>query len=170
MLPISILLFYVILGCLSAYIADKKNRNPIGWFFAGAFFGFIGLIVLLLLPSRQNNTLEQAQGNPFDNSNLFDDLKKSFEGKNKEEEDEPLSSEDLKEIVIDTEKWFYLDKERKNVGPLSFDSLVLFLKDQESCSKEKINPKEIWVWKKGMEDWKRVKDVAALQLALKETK
>lgn len=156
MLPISILLFYVILGCLSAYIADKKKRNVIGWFFAGAFFGFIGLVVLLLLPSRRN-ALEKPQNDPFDNSDLFDDLKKSLAGN----DDEIPSSGDLQEIVIDTEKWFYLNKDRENVGPISFEELVVLLKG-------KTYPEEIWVWKKGMKDWQRVKDVPSLQQALKE--
>ncbi|SPN74046.1 hypothetical protein C10C_0909 [Chlamydia serpentis] len=170
MLSISILLFYMILGCLSAYIADKKNRNVIGWFLAGAFFGFIGLIILLLLPARQNNSSDKLREDPFDNSYVFDDLQKKLEDEKATEEDKLTSAQDLKEVIIDTEKWFYLDKARKTVGPLSFENLILFLKDQDYHSKAKTVPEEIWVWKKGMEDWKRTKNVTELQQALKTSK
>ena len=42
-------LFYIALmivfGCITASMAAKKNRSGLGWFFVGALFGLIGVLV-----------------------------------------------------------------------------------------------------------------------------
>jgi uncharacterized membrane protein YhaH (DUF805 family) len=46
------LLFSVLCGGLSAYIAHVKERKSAAWFCAGLFFGIVALLVIALLPGR----------------------------------------------------------------------------------------------------------------------
>ncbi|ANH78731.1 DUF4339 domain-containing protein [Candidatus Chlamydia sanziniae] len=159
-LPISFFLFYFILGCLSAYIARKKNRNVVGWFFAGVFFGFIGIIILLFLSSLPENNLNSSQTSLPDNSVFLDNFKEVKKAT------EVIPSGDLQQVAIDTEKWFYLDKEHHNVGPISLEDLFVFLRNTELHAKENTSPQEIWIWKKGMHNWERAKNIPELKEAL----
>jgi hypothetical protein len=47
---LNILLFWLFFGLLASFLAKKKRRNPVTWFFFGLFFGLIGALVLFLLP------------------------------------------------------------------------------------------------------------------------
>lgn len=60
-------------------------------------------------------------------------------------------------------KWFYLDKEKKNVGPLSWDELLSALQTIH-------NNEEVWVWRKGMETWEKIKNLPMLYEAVQEKK
>ncbi|WP_201456323.1 DUF4339 domain-containing protein [Chlamydia sp. 17-3921] len=161
-LPISFFLFYLVLGCLSAYIAIKKNRNPIGWFFAGMLFGIIGIVLLLILPNlSKNNSQNHKTPTTGGNLNILEEIQNS-ETLEKKSSD----SSDLTQAPIDTEKWFYLSKDKQNIGPLSLENLLIFLRDKERHAQENISPEEIWVWKKGMANWERVKNVTELREAL----
>ena len=52
MLALFVLIFF---GCSwgCAVIAHQKGRNPVAWFILGAMFGFIAVIVLLMLDNRR---------------------------------------------------------------------------------------------------------------------
>ncbi len=41
----------VICGAIAAAIASSKGRNVVGWFFGGFFLGFIGVIIVAVLPN-----------------------------------------------------------------------------------------------------------------------
>lgn len=157
MLPISFFLFYLLLGGFSAYIATKKNRSPIGWFFAGMFFGIIGLIFLAILPKLPENPAESDSGFMVNEEPPTKTQTLSSEN----------SATDLTQSPKGTEKWFYLNKERQNVGPITLEDLLSFLRDKERHAKDKTSPEEIWVWKQGMENWEKVKNVEDLKEALK---
>ncbi|WP_348663151.1 GYF domain-containing protein [Chlamydia vaughanii] len=163
MLPISFFLIYIILGFLAAYLAIRKNRNPIGWFLAGMCFGFFGIIILLVLPD-----LPPSNRDPTSDSDSEDD-EPSNNVLHSILEDASVTSTPppVDQVPVDTEKWFYLDNERKNVGPLSLENLLAFLRNKENLSKESINPEDVWVWKKGMSNWERVRNVPELNEALK---
>ncbi|BAE80954.1 conserved hypothetical protein [Chlamydia felis Fe/C-56] len=165
MLPISFFLIYILLGFLAAYLAVKKNRNPIGWFLAGMCFGFFGIIILLILPDLppKNEDSNSSSNNDESLNNVFHSLS---------EEDSSVISfpPPVDQVPRDTEKWFYLNKEKQNVGPMFLEDLLLFLKDKEKHATENTNPEDIWVWKKGMENWERVKNIPELNEALKTLK
>ncbi len=44
-----------ILASATAFFADKRGRNPAGWFFVGLISGVIGLIILFCLPDKKIN-------------------------------------------------------------------------------------------------------------------
>jgi len=54
------IIIWILMGIICAIIAQQKKRNAIGWFFLGAGFAIISLIVLLFLP-----TLEETMPCPF---------------------------------------------------------------------------------------------------------
>lgn len=160
MQPTTLFLIYILLGFLTAYMARKKNRNPIGWFFAGMFFGVFGIIVLLILPplSHKDTHPNLPDENDFSNNALNSFLENTSLTEN-------LSSID--KVDISTEKWFYLNKEKQAVGPLSFEDLLLFLNAKATQEKENEAPQNIWIWKKGMQNWEKVKNVPEINNALK---
>lgn len=160
MLPISFFLIYILLGFLAAYLAVKKNRNPIGWFLAGMCFGFFGIIILLILPdlSPRDGDSNSSDDNEPSNNILHSIL----------EDSSVISSPSpVDQVLRNTEKWFYLNKEKQNVGPMSLEDLLVFLRDKEKHTTENINPEDVWVWKKGMENWERVRNIPELNEALK---
>lgn len=69
------LLIWIFCAVCSAAIAAKKNRNPIGWFFLGAFLGPLAFIVAAM------PVIESAQAQPpkvinDDGQVIIDDLTK----------------------------------------------------------------------------------------------
>lgn len=58
-MPIQIFItfvFWVALGALTAYLAEKWKRNPLPWFFIGMLFGVFGLLALYLMPQVEEKT------------------------------------------------------------------------------------------------------------------
>lgn len=158
--PFTFFLLYICLGMLTAYLATKKNRNPIGWFLAGMFFGIFAVIFLLILPplsfTQDDDSSEREDSEDFFLQNTLEDS-------------EIISIPDtINQAAIDTEKWFYLSKDRTNVGPLSIVQLAAFLEECKNSPEKGIDPKELWVWKKGMADWRKVKDLPELLEMVKD--
>lgn len=59
------LIWLIILGLASGFLAKRKNRNPWGWGIAGALSFFIALIILAFLPYKCpncNQSLTNKQG------------------------------------------------------------------------------------------------------------
>jgi hypothetical protein len=48
----------LICGFGAAFIADSKNRDPVGYFFLGALLGIIGLLVAVGVPKQEKKTVE----------------------------------------------------------------------------------------------------------------
>ena len=46
------LILWIACAFACAYIADKKNRNKMAWFFIGLLTGLLGLIVILILKKK----------------------------------------------------------------------------------------------------------------------
>jgi hypothetical protein len=94
----------LMIGWVTSYFAKKRGRNPVTWFFIGAFFGLLGLLALFLMPAikiqkevlvpvvghgQQQFTPEFTQFTPV--------VTDEFAGK----------------------EWFYLDEHLKHQGPFS---------------------------------------------------
>jgi hypothetical protein len=61
-----ILLVAMVGGLISAMIAASKNRNPIGWFVAGALFPLIGILILVASPSLPGPAIGGASTRPVE--------------------------------------------------------------------------------------------------------
>ncbi len=58
LLPIFI---YVIFGTICALLARHKGRSAIGWFFIGALFTLLGLIIILCLSNKKDEQTKYDQ-------------------------------------------------------------------------------------------------------------
>ena len=45
----------VLFGIISAVLAAPRGRSPVAWFVIGALLGIIGLILVVVLPSRADD-------------------------------------------------------------------------------------------------------------------
>lgn len=50
---IYIVIFWILFGFLTAYIAKRRGRDPLIWFPLGILFGFMGVLLALILPKQQ---------------------------------------------------------------------------------------------------------------------
>ncbi|MBQ8498566.1 DUF4339 domain-containing protein [Chlamydia sp.] len=155
MFPFTFFLLYICLGMLTAYLATKKNRNSIGWFLAGMFFGIFAVIFILILPPLPSSNQDHDSTELKDSEDFF--LQNTLE------DSEIIAIPDtISQVTIDTEKWFYLSKDRTNVGPISIVQLIAFLKECKNSPEKGVSPQELWVWKKGMQNWEKVKNIPEL--------
>lgn len=133
------LFFSLIFGCLSAYIAAKRKRRATLWFFIGVFAGIFGLLIVLLLPPPK----EPAEG---------DSLTDWINRKEKETEKllPPLSTS-----PYEGKEWYYVDQNRKALGPVSWTKL------RELYEQKEINLDTL-IWYEGLGDWQKAKDMENL--------
>jgi len=133
---------WLAMGALSAYLANNRGRDPYVWFALGLLFGILGIVVLMFLPVYKK-----------DDAKTIGDLQKT----EKILTITPIVTQPVQQYL--SVDWFYLDKEGKQQGPISFDGF-----------KEKWKNKEIeastFVWCESMKDWKRIEDLEDLQNVL----
>jgi hypothetical protein len=113
-------------GC--SHFAKKRGRNPTNWFIAGLFFGIFALIVLFLMPIRK----PEAQVSPEAQLAL-----------------PPLTILQPDHIG---KLWYFIDEEKKQLGPMSFDAL------SKAWTEGKVREKT-FVWNESMENWRQFQDV-----------
>lgn len=129
------ILIWLSIGYITARCAEKRGRNLIAWFVLGILFGLFALIAVFLLPPLT------------DESPLISVVKDG---------DEP------KEPFLDLhDDWFYLDRENRQKGPVSFEDLAVAWDDG-------IITVDSYVWCESMEEWKKIKDVPDLLENLKK--
>ena len=115
-----------------AHYAKKRGRNPTYWFIGGAFLGLIALIILLLLPKKAIAVVPVATA----------------------EAAPPMPSLRL-QTLFETQAsklWYYLDAERQQNGPMSFEALTRAWNDGKLL-------KSSFVWNEELENWKRLDEI-----------
>ena len=92
-MEILILISWILFGGVSAYYAKQRGRNPYAWFGIGLLFGVFGLILLFILP-KKNEAEIVVEAKP-----------------------EPTAPRALStEPVL---FWYYVDDENQQQGPMS---------------------------------------------------
>jgi hypothetical protein len=120
-------------GC--AHYAARRGRNPKFWFFAGALFGILALIVLFVLPTPQvKNSIRLSKKPDVPTPPLLATILPSHADR----------------------FWYYLDGEKKQLGPMSFSALNKAWNDGSVLE-------QTFVWNEEMENWQYFKDVVELQ-------
>ncbi|HRW58576.1 MAG TPA: DUF4339 domain-containing protein [Chlamydiales bacterium] len=119
---IYVFLYSLTIAYFCKNFALKKNKNPKTWFWIGFLFGWIGLIILLLSKKRQNSSLIHKKPIPLLNIPNKDKL------------------------------WYYVDSEKQQKGPLSFQRL-------QSLYQEKAISISTYVWNEAMDQWKKVSEL-----------
>ena len=138
--PFFIILVAIFLGTLSSYLARKKNRSPLYWFFIGAYLGVIGLIILYFLPSKSKNL------------DLVPALNKGYPEPKAQSELSLPPRKDSSSWIKKNQLWYFLDKDNKQFGPMSLNGLKQSWIDDLMTS-------QTYIWCEDMEDWKRLEDV-----------
>ncbi len=128
--------FYsILLGLISAFIcahfAKKRGRNPLHWFIWGVLFGLFAVCTLFLLPVRKAVSAAPAPPAP------------------------PIP---LLQALAPTQAcklWYYLDPEKQQRGPMSFDGL------NREWSEGKLHVQS-FVWNDELDNWKRLEEVVTI--------
>jgi len=116
-------------GC--SHHARLRGRNPTTWFFAGALFGLLAVIALFILKKRSSDPLPEVVG------------KLATKG--------GPSLEPLFPTHAD-KYWYFLDTEKTQFGPMSFDGL-------SRAWHEGTVTETTFVWNEEMENWQHFKEV-----------
>lgn len=129
---------WILMGGATSYFASQRGRDPFAWFLIGMLLGFLGLILLFLLPSIENT----------------EETEEEFELEGISELVPPSASESYR-----FKDWFYLDSSHQQLGPIPFQAF------RKIWIQGKISD-QTFVWSEGMENWKKVKDLPGLKEVL----
>ena len=131
----------VLIGSLTAYLAKGRGRSPALWFCIGVLFGAFGVLALFLFKPQvatdeksKEITVVGSEAKPI---NL-----------------EPSSQPTLEKAVTDL-RWFYLDSQHQQYGPVTFAELELLWKEGKIGL-------STYVWSEGMAEWNVIKDLPLL--------
>lgn len=125
---------WLLFGFATAYFAKQRGRDPYIWFLVGTLFGILGLIFLFVLPNRSAELPIGEELDPAPSENVLPVL--------------PHHDYAIKE-------WFYYDRQKQRVGPISYDELKTSWKNEQL-------DEESFVWCEGMFDWQPVKNLPNL--------
>jgi len=126
-----ILFFWVTMGSLSAYLAHKRGKNPLLWFFIGLLLGILGVFFIFFLPLKKRGTQRQDCSSDKGATIAIAPA---------------LPSSYLQKL------WYYLAPDREQHGPMSFEAL------KRAFQEGRINSRT-YVWNEEMEGWKPFGDL-----------
>lgn len=116
-----------------AYQAHVRGKNPWLWFAIGIAFGLLSPILLLFFTT----------GNQTKNDKQPEEKKSVLPP-------EPTATPTM--AHEDDAVWFYLNKQREPLGPVSLVAL------RELLDRGELNETD-FVWTKGMNDWKKIQEI-----------
>lgn len=120
------IILWILFGCATAYFAQQRGRDPTIWFFIGMFLGLIGLLLLFILPSySEKESILEIQVTPNSVTTVPEET-------------------DLKND--NTQEWYYLDPQRTQIGPVTFNAL------KEKWEQGNVT-KGTLLWCEGMKNW-----------------
>lgn len=128
-----VILSWLVFGGAASYFASQRGRDPFAWFMIGMLLGILGLLLLFLLPPLESDKQETIEP----------------------EEIAPVITEPAERLT----DWFYLDKNRIQVGPVAFNALKRAWEEKEITV-------ETLVWREGMGEWKKVAELPSLREVL----
>lgn len=146
MQSLTIFLTHILSGFIGSYIAIRKNKSPVTWFIIGFLFGFIGIIILIILQDKRDN----------ENNILYRTQKDEII-----EETTILQEEEIQKEI--TNCWFFLNENKQTTGPLSLYTICKNISQKE-------HPEQTWLWKKGMKNWQRLEEIPEALEQLKNIK
>ena len=127
-----LILLALAMGSISAYIAIRKKKNPIAWFFAGFLFGLPGVIFTFFSPFKTKPSLKG-----------FQKLRKASLSSKAPPPPKP----------VDRRLWYYLDQKNEQCGPMSINAL------KDTWEKRKVGP-QTFVWNDELENWKKIEELS----------
>lgn len=125
---------WIMIGSFTAYFAQQRGRDPFAWFLIGMLLGIIGLILVFILPRL--NTADEEEGEMI--------------------ELVPETPKEKREDGYKAKDWFFLDKQNKQQGPVSFDALRRKWMSGDVLATS-------YVWSEGMPSWNKIEEIPDLQ-------
>lgn len=145
------LIFSTIMGIvfafITAYYAEKKGRNVLGWFILGLLFTIFALLVIYFLPSLKDE-------DESENSHIMSIPPQNQPPSFQSETLIPLATDQIKQD--ENALWFYLDQNHKQIGPVS----IFALREEWNRGLLELNS---YVWTEGMEKWEKVDQLPHLK-------
>lgn len=124
----------ILMGFFCAKTANARGRNPNLWFLLGASLGLLAMLFLFVLPPKPLTapSIQEApnKGRPPPSFIPAEDVGSA--------PPKPL--------------WYYLDKEEKQCGPMSFHAL------REAWEAEEIST-NTYLWNETMNDWQTLESL-----------
>ena len=156
---IQLLFTGVLIGALTAYLANGRGRDPVRWFFIGMLCGVFGLIALFFFPVIPQEGQEGSKSNR--DRNKFQNESGNQSGNQSGPQVSPESTQIVTPIVEDplAKPWYYLDEKHQKYGPIAVDSLEKLFIEKKITSRT-------YMWTQGMEGWKRLEELSDLQARL----
>lgn len=112
----------ITVGAVASYLAKKRGRNPLLWFFLGMLFGIFGLVFLIFSrPAKKPVQTERDPSTIDITPNVEPNAKEKF--------------------------WYYLDPDNTQRGPMSFDALSRALRQGEISAKTFVWNETLDNWK-----------------------
>ena len=172
----------VLFGAICALIASGRGRSGLAWFFLGLFLQCFGLIALLVLPDLRAEEMQHEEL-VTENRKLRERIRKERQvaahrhaatQRRIDAHDRALRMDtggmlgaDTPDLIASPEQresferslWFYLIDQQQS-GPVAFGELKRVWRDGG------IGP-ENYVWRDGMPDWLRVKQMRELEAELR---
>ena len=130
-----VLILLFALAIATAMLARQKGRDPYIWFAIGAFFGILGFILLMILPDA-SDTEKQVQNAQKQPSLII--------------EAAPDTTHPHHEFLL--KEWYYVDLNKQQAGPVSFDQLQALWQQQQVTSLT-------FVWGEGMQAWQQLQNL-----------
>ncbi len=141
------------IGCLTAYFARKRGRQPAIWFFVGFLLGIIGLLLLFVFPNKKLvQQAPQYRANEGHHMSPMPEL-------SVQQEDIIEVSEDGFSMEYIQEEWFYLNTDREQEGPLTFCRL------RELWGAGTLKPNS-YLWIPTWKEWHRIEEYPDLKTEL----
>lgn len=125
----NLLLFWLFFGVLTSYIAQRKGRRPVLWFFIGVLFGILAATLIFFLPRPQP--------------------KAGFKTNLNKKTSIPIN---LQRSDAWLKMWYYLDPAQKQKGPIELPDLIKIVKGKEITE-------NTLIWGEGMSEWKPLSQV-----------
>lgn len=123
----------IIMGCISAYIAKGRGKNPYLWFGLGMIFGLFGVIFAFFIPAKKGRRRPGSQ-HPTKEQVVTLDITPTLGSFSKES------------------YWYYLDGQNAQQGPMSYDAL------KRSFFEGKVKT-STYIWNEQLENWQAFSDI-----------
>lgn len=140
------IVLWLMIGSATAYFAHQRGRDPWIWFMIGMLLGLLGLLLLFILSPVKE------EGKPA--GTLSEDSEIAM----MELDPEPHTAKELPSY----EEWYYYDRNKVRQGPVQFETL------KQLWSSGEIH-EETFLWKEGLENWKKIESLPELYSKLLHT-
>lgn len=134
------IVIWIAIGMATAYAARERGRDPRVWLIIGMLFGVFGLLLVFLLPKE--NSANASPNTDMEEIEIFP-VSQSVEG-------EAVSEHLPRDYKA--KYWFYLDQDRKEVGPLTFQQLF------ENWTLNLLR-EDSFVWCEEMKEWRQIREL-----------